>query len=290
MSTESHERPLTLLTVHAHPDDEVFSTGGLYARAHDQGVHTVLITSTGGENGEIHDPDLDPEEARPHLAEIRERELRRAANILGIDEVHTLGYRDSGMRGTPENDDARAFLNADRDEAIGRVVRLLREIRPDVVVTYDPGGGYGHPDHITAHEVATAAVAAAAEGDRYPDAGPAWATPKFYWVASVREHFARFGEIIAESGIEPPMQDAGYDIEQFQVAESEITAQLDVREYVQRKLEAMRAHRTQIPVDDFLNTLPSDAIEKLLGTESYIRVHSTVDAPQAETDLFTGLR
>ena len=139
MPTETERQPLTLLLVHAHPDDEVFSTGGLLARADDEGIRTVLVTSTGGENGEIHDPDLDPDEAKPRLAEIREGELRRAAEILGIDEVRMLGYRDSGMRGTPENDDSRAFLNADRDEAIGRVVRILREVRPDVVATYDPG-------------------------------------------------------------------------------------------------------------------------------------------------------
>jgi N-acetyl-1-D-myo-inositol-2-amino-2-deoxy-alpha-D-glucopyranoside deacetylase len=290
MPTETERQPLTLLLVHAHPDDEVFSTGGLLARADDEGIRTVLVTSTGGENGEIHDPDLDPDEAKPRLAEIREGELRRAAKILGIDEVRMLGYRDSGMRGTPENDDPRAFLNADRDEAIGRVVRILREVRPDVVATYDPGGGYGHPDHITAHEVATAAVAAAADPDHYPDAGPAWATPKFYWFANVREKFQDLAELMRQNGIEPPMEGANYDFDQYLVPASEITAWLDVRSCVPRKLEAMRVHRTQIPADDFFARLPPEAADLLLGSESYIRVHSTVDAPESETDLFTGLR
>ena len=123
---------LTLMAVHAHPDDEVFGTGGVLARAAAEGMRTVLVTATRGDVGEIHDPDLDPEEARERLATIREGELRRACAILGIDELHILGYRDSGMVGTPDNADPRNFHNADPDEVAGRIVELMRRERPDV--------------------------------------------------------------------------------------------------------------------------------------------------------------
>ncbi len=159
---------LTLMAIHAHPDDEIFGTGGVFARAADEGMRTVLVVATGGEEGEIRDPARDTPDERARLAAIRAEELRRSTEILGIEEVHFLGYRDSGMLGTPANDNPDNFLQTDRGEAVRRVVRLIREVRPDVLVTYDERGGYGHPDHVTAHEVTTAAVEAAGDPDRYP--------------------------------------------------------------------------------------------------------------------------
>ncbi|HZU12354.1 MAG TPA: PIG-L family deacetylase [Chloroflexota bacterium] len=285
---------LTLMAVHAHPDDEVFSTGGVYARAADEGMRTVLVVATGGEEGEILDPARDTPEGHARLAEFRADEVRRSAEVLGIEEIHFLGYRDSGMPDTPANGNPANFLNADRDEAVRRVVRLLREIRPDVLVTYDERGGYGHPDHVTAHAVTTAAVAAAADPDRYPEVGPAtWSVPKVYNTATPRSVWTWVGEQMRERGIVPEAEesaDEGYDYESYLTPDELITTRVDVTEYVARKLRALRQHETQVSADDWLNSMPDDLIEALLRTESFIRVRSDVPTPGDEADLFAGLR
>src|SRR4029079_4506546 len=136
------------MAVHAHPDDEVVFTGGTLAQYGDRGVRTVLVTATGGEEGEIHDPDLVEEEARPRLREIRLGELRRGIEVLGISDLELLGYRDSGMVGTEPNARPDNFHNADMDEATQKLVALVRKFKPQVLITYDEFGAYGHPDHI----------------------------------------------------------------------------------------------------------------------------------------------
>jgi N-acetyl-1-D-myo-inositol-2-amino-2-deoxy-alpha-D-glucopyranoside deacetylase len=165
-----------LLLVHAHPDDECFSTGGLIARSVAEGRHVDLVTCTGGEEGEIHDPTLDPTEALPLLREIRARELACSLDALrgrgaGTLELHLLGYRDSGMMGTESNQRPEAFWNVDRDEATGRLVGIVRRTRPSVIISYDENGNYGHPDHINAYRIATAAWDAAGDAERFPAAG-----------------------------------------------------------------------------------------------------------------------
>ena len=159
-----------LILVHAHPDDETMSTGGLIARSVAEGRRVDLVTCTGGEEGEIHDPTLDPEEARPRLRAIRRAELDCSVRALaggaanggaangGSLNLHLLGYRDSGMMGTPANDRADVFWRADLDEAVGKVVKIIRETRPAVLVTYDSNGNYGHPDHVQVHRVGVRAA------------------------------------------------------------------------------------------------------------------------------------
>lgn len=281
---------LTLLAVHAHPDDEVFSTGGVYARAADEGIHTVLVCCTGGEEGEIHDPDLNPDTARERLAEIRENELRRACDILGIRDLYFLGYRDSGMAGTPANTNPENFLNAHREEAVGKLVRLFRQVRPDVVVTYDERGSYGHPDHITAHEVTVAAVEAAADATRYPDTGASWQVSKLYFNGIPRGAYFRFAEAVRERGLPSPFGEDSEDFLEFLMPDEEITTVVDVQQYVDRKREALRAHRTQIPADDMVMRLPDDLAALMLGTETFARAASTVPTTDPEDDLFSGLR
>src|SRR5579859_7411343 len=144
------------MVVHAHPDDELFGTGGTFARYADEGDSTILVCATGGEEGEIHDPDLDPVEAKPRLGEIRKEELRCSAAVLRIGTVEYLGYRDSGMVGTPENANPASFHQADLTEATARLVRLVRRYRPQVLVSYNDFGGYGHPDHIKAYLITRA--------------------------------------------------------------------------------------------------------------------------------------
>src|SRR5579885_3183247 len=143
-----------LMAVLAHPDDEVFSTGGIFRRYRDAGVRTALVCATRGEVGEISDPALATPET---LGQVRERELREACAVLGVEDVRFLDYRDSGMPGTPENADPRALCNAEPEAAIAAFAAQLRDVRPDLVITWDPSGGYGHPDHLAVHRHATAA-------------------------------------------------------------------------------------------------------------------------------------
>jgi N-acetyl-1-D-myo-inositol-2-amino-2-deoxy-alpha-D-glucopyranoside deacetylase len=279
------------MAVHAHPDDEIFGTGGVFARAADEGLRTVLVVATGGEEGEIRDPARDTPEAHARLAAIRSEELRRSAEILGIQETHFLGYRDSGMLGTPANDNSDNFLHADREEATRRVVRLIREVRPDVLVTYDERGGYGHPDHVTAHQITTAAVEAAADLGRYPELGlPVWSVPKFYNSANPRSIWHWIGEQMTERGIVPDPEESEYDFESFLTPDELITTRVDVTPYVRRKHAALMEHETQVSQDDWLNRMPEDLVEALLRTESFIRVRSAVSVPNPEDDLFAGLR
>lgn len=284
-------RRLTLLAIHAHPDDEVFGTGGVFARAADEGMRTVLICATGGEEGEIRDPARDTPEEHARLAETRAEELRRSTKILGIEELHFLGYRDSGMLGTPANERAGNFLRADRDEVIRRVVRFIRQLRPDVLVTYDERGGYGHPDHVTAHQVTTAAAEVAGISDRYPELGlPVWSVPKYYNSANPRSRWHWIGEQMRARGIAPESTDSDYDFEAYLTPDELVTTRIDVSSYVPRKHAALREHETQVSQDDWLNSMPHDLTEFLLGTESFIRVWSTVPVSDPETDLFAGLR
>jgi len=283
---------LTLMAVHAHPDDEVFGTGGVFARAAAEGMRTVLVTATRGDVGEINDPDLDPAEARERLAAIREEELRRACAILGIGELYFLGYRDSGMVGTPDNADPRNFHNAPPDEATGRVVALMRRTRPDVVVTYDPRGGYGHPDHIAAHRATVAAFDAAADPARYPEQDlPPWQPQKLYYAAFPREGLLRMREELQARGITMPFgEDEDFDPTSFTVPDDEITTRVDVGAYVAQKQAALQVHRTQISAEHFTQRMPADLARLMLGTESFTLVRSLVPAPLPEDDLFAGLR
>jgi N-acetyl-1-D-myo-inositol-2-amino-2-deoxy-alpha-D-glucopyranoside deacetylase len=285
-----NERPLTLLAVHAHPDDEAFSMGGTYAKAAVAGIHTVLVCATRGEAGEIHDPDLDPQEALERLAIIREGELRQACAILNIAELHFLDYRDSGMVDTPENADPRNFHNADPEEATERVTRLIRQCRPQVVVTYNERGGYGHPDHIAAHRTTLAAIAAAADPARFPQQElPAWHVAKLYYTAFPRSAFRRLAEEMREHGIAPPFGGAERDPADFTVPDEQVTTRVDVGNFVLQKREALRVHRTQLGPDNFFLTMPDDIVRQFFGTETFTRVQSRVAAPAMEESLFAGL-
>src|SRR5438477_12517913 len=195
--------PRTLLAVHAHPDDECIGTGGVLARYVDEGVRTVLVTCTDGAVGEISDPALATPE---NLAEVRARELDEAVRILRVSRLVKLGYRDSGMAGTADNTNPASFQQARFDEAVERVVRIIREERPQVIVTYDERGGYGHPDHIRAHQVAVAAFEASGKPDRFPAAGPTWSPAKLYYAVVPRSALNRFAERLRSAGVEVPFQ------------------------------------------------------------------------------------
>ena len=263
-----------LFLVHAHPDDEAFSTGGVMLKAHREGRRVVLVTATRGEAGEIHN--MDPEASRPRLAEIRAEELRRAAEILGVDRQEFLGYRDSGMAGTPENDDPASFHQAPLGEAAQRLAALLREERPDVVVTYDPTGTYGHPDHIKSHRVTMAAL------DALEKEG--WEPAKAYWQAIPRSGIEEFGRRLEVEGKPNPFEK--YPIG---VPDEEITTIVDVREFVDHKRRAFQAHVSQNAPDSFFSDTASDFVERAFGTETFIIARGHLGAPRPEPDLFTGI-
>ena len=297
-----------LLLVHAHPDDECFTTGGLIARTVAEGRRVDLVVCTGGEEGEVHDPELDPEEARPRMREIRAAELECAVALLGGGgpgelHLHRLGYRDSGMVDTEPNNHAEAFWQADFDEATGRLVSVIRAARPAVMVTYDANGLYGHPDHIQAHRVAVAAFLAAADPSRYSGAGPAFAVSKFYEIAMNGDRWAALTGEMRERGIElpwggdadePAAEPAAEPAEEepFGTPEAEITTTVDVGEWSSVKRDAMACHRTQLQDFGWLLRLPDDLAARVLSPEHFVLTRwpdRGIPANLRETSLFDGL-
>jgi N-acetyl-1-D-myo-inositol-2-amino-2-deoxy-alpha-D-glucopyranoside deacetylase len=304
------------MTVHAHPDDEVIGTGGtmaLYAKA---GRRVVLVTCTRGEMGEIVVPELDTPENHRRLGEIRAAELEAAMAALGVTEWENLGYRDSDMMGRPGNCDARCFWQANIDEAIGRLVFLVRTCRPDVMTTYNEFGGYGHPDHIRTHLVAVGAFARAGDPAWYPhqlapehggtgaaaaDGGLSpWAPAKLYEQAipaSVRRAMQERMEEIGERSFWTPPQDATPEqVAEFEafaarmlVPDDAITAWVDVSDVLDRRWEAIRAHVTQISDENPFVRFGPDAWAEYWNREAFVRRETRVAAPAHETDLFTGI-
>jgi N-acetyl-1-D-myo-inositol-2-amino-2-deoxy-alpha-D-glucopyranoside deacetylase len=276
----------TLLAVHAHPDDECLSTGGILARYAAEGARTVLVTCTDGAVGEISDPALATPE---NLVEVRAGELDEAVRILGVSRLVKLGYRDSGMAGTADNNHPASFHQASFDEAVERVVRIVREEQPQVVVTYDERGGYGHPDHIRAHQVAVAAFDVAGKPDRFPAAGPAWSPAKLYYAVVARSAFNRFAERLRSAGIEETFEreaQAGED-PPFAVADERVTTTIDVSAYFETKRKALEAHRTQMGTEQFFMRLPREIVAEAFSRETFERVSGPGETP--ETDLFAGI-
>jgi mycothiol conjugate amidase Mca len=284
-TTANDRRQRTLVAVHAHPDDEAIPTGGILARYGAAGVRTVLITCTRGDVGEISDPALATPE---NLADVRKAELAEAVRILGIKRAVQLGYRDSGMAGTADNDHPASFNRADFDEATSRVVRVFREERPDVVVTYDENGGYGHPDHIRAHQVAVAAFHAAGDATRFPEAGPPWTPKKLYFAVFPRSGMRQFATRLRESGIELPWSESDDDSPPFGVDDERVTTVVDVAEFVDTKRDALAAHKTQMAPDGFFLRIPLPLYRELFSRETFQRVEGPPTGG-TETDLFAGV-
>lgn len=278
---------LTFMTVHAHPDDESIGTGGALARYAEEGIRTVLVTCTGGEAGEIAHPELASPE---NLAAVRRLELEEAGRILGLHQLHLLGYRDSGMAGAPDNDHPESFHQASLDEAVGRLVALVRAERPQVLVTYDERGFYGHPDHIRANRITVAAFTAAADPTRYPDAGAPWQASKLYYTAAPRSALKTFGALLREAGIEPPPTLDGRAEPAWGTPDELITTYLDVSAQVERKRQALLAHATQMGPEVFFSKLPEPLFQLAFGQETFQLVRSLVAVPAPEEDLFAGLR
>jgi LmbE family N-acetylglucosaminyl deacetylase len=319
MTTETAppaHRP-TLMTVHAHPDDETIGTGGTMARAVAEGKRVVLVTCTRGEQGEIVVPDMDTPENHRRLGELRAAELERAMAHLGVTEWENLGYHDSDMMGRAGNLDPRSFWQADLDEAARRLVWLIRRYQPDVVTTYNDFGGYGHPDHIRTHDVAVRAFARAGDKAWYPEqltsehggTGPGadegglapWTPSKLYEQAipastrtAMRERLEALGKPSFWSPPDDATPEQAAEFEAYMakmlVPDETITTWIDISgDPLDRKWSAMLEHVTQIAQDSTFMLFGLDGWRQAWFKEAYILRESTVETERPETDLFAGL-
>ena len=252
-------------------------------------VRTGVVICTGGEEGEIRDPDLDPVGDRPRLLELRTREVQNACAILGVAELRMLGFRDSGMADSPANQHPEAFVNSERSEAVCRLVRIIRELRPRVIVTEPPGGAYPHPDHIMCYEITVDAFEASGKTSAFPEAGPPWQPDKLYGVAQVDDGV--WEELM------PRFIAAGFDMDWMKrradhhrgPGPETATVALDVRPYSEEQRQALLAHRTQIQPDSFFVSLPADLRRLAFSTSYFIRLSPPCSSGEQEPDLLYGL-
>jgi N-acetyl-1-D-myo-inositol-2-amino-2-deoxy-alpha-D-glucopyranoside deacetylase len=281
------------LLVHAHPDDEVIGTGVTMARYAAEGAHVTLITCTLGEEGEIVVPELAHlgVEKDDALGPHREIELAAAMRALGVTDQRQLGhpgkYRDSGMMGVPSNENPDCFWRADLRAAADDLVAVLREVRPQVLVTYDEFGGYGHPDHIQAHRVATYAMALSAAPSYRPDLGAAWDVAKVYWTAMPRSAIRAGILALRAAGETTGFAELDPDDLPFAVDDDVITTSVAGAAYIEAKVGAMRAHASQISLEGGFFALSNNLGAEVMGTEVYRRVKGP--GGSTETDLFEGL-
>lgn len=292
-----------LLLVHAHPDDESIGTGATMAAYAAAGARVALVTCTLGEEGEICVPELAhlAADRAGGLGEHRIGELAGACRELGVSERYFLGgkgrYRDSGMMGAASNDHPDSFWRADVAEAAGWLVEIVRELRPQVVVTYDENGLYGHPDHIQAHRVARAAFERAGDPSYEPPASPPgsgnppWQPAKFYHTAMPRSVLEASADAL--SGTDHPFAEASPEDFPFGVPDAVVTTEIDGRDQLEAKLAAMRAHRSQIQLDGWIFALSNNLAQRAFGREHYVLAEGLRGGDAGpngwETDLFAGL-
>jgi N-acetyl-1-D-myo-inositol-2-amino-2-deoxy-alpha-D-glucopyranoside deacetylase len=280
--------PATLLFVHPHPDDESISCGGVLARASDGGDRTVVVTCTGGEEGEnLSGIDLDGRA----LPDLRREEMAEALRILGVADHHWLGYRDSGMDSSTANDHPDSFHRADVDEAAARLAAIIRTERPSVVVSDDRTGTYGHPDHVKAHLVAVRAVAMAADADA-PVAGEPWQVAKRYVHSFGRERLLAGHNALLAAGLPSPFgEEVISDPAEvpFGVPDDAITTEVAIGPWLARKQAAMAAHRTQVGEDSFFLNAPEDLARIFFAVEQFVLEEGTPGEELPEGDLLAGL-
>jgi len=265
------------MAVHAHPDDEAIGTGGILARYADEGVRTVLVTCTNGELGDAPGgikPE-DPAHDENIVVPLRRQELEASCRELGVSDLELLGYHDSGMEGWSQNEATGSFWQTPVAEAGHRLAELMEKYRPQVVVTYDENGFYGHPDHIQANRITLAAIA---------ECG---IPKKLYYTAVARSAIRSMGDVMAEAGIERPI-----DIEEnpdFGTPDELITTTVDCSAVAGRKFASLAAHASQSDNIFFLR-MGEEFFASIMGSESFVRVQDSTNAPVPETDLFAGLR
>jgi mycothiol S-conjugate amidase len=277
-----------LLSVHAHPDDEASKGAPTVARYKAEGVRAILVTCTGGEEGEVLNPAMDRPEVRADLHGVRMAELETAAEIIGYDEVVLLGYRDSGMPGSEANARPDAFANADFDEAVDRLVEIIRRERPQVILTYpDDQEGYPHPDHLRVHDITIPAWERSGDPEYRPELGEPFTPLKLYYSVWSSARVRATHDKYLELGLESP-----YSPEWFERPSHDhrITTSIDITDTYEVRLEALRAHATQVdPTSPFWFGLPPDVARTVHPYEDYILAASRVDSTVPETDLFAGV-
>lgn len=270
-----------LLGVFAHPDDEGTMSGALLQYS-TLGVETGLVCATRGEEGEIADPALATPE---NLGQVREGEMRAAAEVLGVHNLWFLDYRDSGMAGTPENANPRAFAQVRSADAVGKLVGIIREFRPQVLVTFDETGGYGHPDHIAIYRHTTSAFHAAADAVQYPELGPAHSVAKLYYTSFPRSALQAMGEWMQSQQYEGSF--SGLDPEKLGLPDELVNVWLNVEQWQTTKDRSWAMHRTQMDPNNLMAQLPPEVVRKWRGRECYQLAASRVGPDVAgENDLF----
>ncbi len=293
---------LCILTVHAHPDDEASKGAPTLAMYRAEGARTVLVCCTGGEEGELQNPSLSepgqpfhgltPEEQRALLAEMRPAELARSAEIIGFSEVVMLGYRDSGMPGSPANEHADSFHQAPLDEAVGRLVAVIRRVRPQVIITYgDDQRGYPHPDHVKVHDISVPAFERAGDPAWYPELGAPWQPSKLYYTMWSKARMVAVHEGMIRHRGESPFDKVWLDRPDH---DHRITTKIQVGEFLWARSGSLRAHATQVdPSEPWWFGLSDEQLAEIYPWEEWILARSLVGMPAEgtfESDMFAGLR
>jgi LmbE family N-acetylglucosaminyl deacetylase len=275
-----------ILAIFAHPDDEGFGCGGTLAVLVARGARVTLVCATNGDVGEISDPALATPET---LAQVRQGELRQAMKVTGVKALQFLGYRDSGMAGTPHNSHPESLHQARPDKVVGQLVSIIRELRPEAVITHDPTGGYGHPDHLAVHRHVTQAFALAGDAAAYPEqlaqGRCPWTPHLLYYVCFPRSNFRRMWQQMLDRGITPPF--ASMDIDSLGSPDEAVTTVVNVSGYVDTKIASLHCHRTQISPNGPFARLPPEMMREIMSTEYY-----TLAVPQGggkEVDLLARL-
>ena len=256
-----------LLAVFAHPDDEGAIAGTLARYAHED-VQVTLVCATKGEAGEISDPSLATSQ---NLGSVREQELRCACEAIGISDLRLLGYCDSGMEGTDENELPTAFIQADPDEVKSKLVRIIRETKPQVVITFEPFGWYGHPDHIAAGRYTTEAFKLAGNPDAYPETGTPWSPSRLFHTVLLLSQFKAMVDYAQEHGIDLNFPDE-FPLKREEALAAQITHRLDTQPYQEIKSAATACHRTQFGEDHLFRRVPQQIIWDSTRYEHFIQV------------------
>ena len=269
-----------MLAVFAHPDDETFGAGGTLAFYAARGVYLTLVCATRGEAGEISDPKLASSE---NLGEVRELELRCAAESIGVGELVLLGYQDSGMAGTLENQADNAYINIPDDDVVFKLVQIIRRVRPQVVLTFGPDGIYGHPDHIKIHENTTAAFFAAADPGFLPETGPAWSASRLFYNTISRSFVENLKRTMSELGSAESFQGfTGWPDEKIQVI-------MDVSDTIAEKWNALNCHRTQLSPQNPFRRVSEETAREILSCEFFVQAWPEPARGEKLDDLFQGL-
>jgi mycothiol S-conjugate amidase len=301
ISAEAALSDWCIVTVHAHPDDEASKGASTLARYKAEGVRTVLVCCTGGEEGDLQNPGLrepgqlfhglDPQEEKALVASLRPAELAASAKVIGFDSVVMLGYRDSGMAGDPSNEHPDCFHMADIDEATERLVRVIRSERPQVVITYgDDQRGYPHPDHLRVHDISVLAFERSGDEAWYPDAGPVHQPLKLYYSAWTKARITKVHEALLAKHGESPFDEKWFERPDL---DHRITTRIDVSAYMWARSGSLRAHATQVdPSAAFWFGLTDEELAVVYPWEDWILARSLVGSlPRSdeERDLFEGI-